>query len=119
MGHEKTIVDASTPEAIAVAIKKVNSTPSLRIRTGAEALWKIFNAPNHSLPRRELEKQFGALDLHFGWFCRRVAEELGANSPDAFALVDYDENEDDGRLLSLKPSVAAAIREAKMPRNSS
>lgn len=113
MGHEKTVVDASSPAAISAAIRKVNSTPGLRIQPGAKALWKIFNAQKHTIGRIELENHFGALDLHFGWFCRRVAEELGANDPDVFALVDYSTDEGGSQLLTLKPAVAAAMADGK------
>jgi hypothetical protein len=106
----KTIVDASEPAAIAKAIKLVNQTPGLRIRTGAEALWRIFKAPGHTLARSELEKEFGALDLHFGWFCRRVAEELGVDDPDTFALCDSSKDEDGDQLLTLKHSVVVAFQ---------
>jgi len=103
----KTIVDTAAPANIAKAIKKVNQTPGLRIKTGAEALWALYKAPNHSLSRIDLDEKFGALDLHFGWFCRRVAEELGANEPNSFALVDCSEN---NQILTLKPSVVAAMQ---------
>jgi hypothetical protein len=109
MGHNKTVVDASAPAAITAAIMEVKSTPGLRIQPGIDALWKIFQAANHSMPRAELEKQFGALDLHFGWFCRRVAEQLGANEPDAFALVDHSTDANGDAVLTLKPAVVSAM----------
>jgi hypothetical protein len=116
MSKETTVVDSSPPEVIARAIKKVNQTPGLRIRTGTEALWKLFKAPGHALPRSEMEESFGALDLHFGWFCRRVAEELGANAPNALALVDCSTTEHEDQLLTLKSSVVAAMAGAPKQR---
>lgn len=110
MGHQTTIVDTASPEAIAQAIRTVNQTPSLRIKPGTDALWALFKAPDYLLPRLQLEKQFGALDLHFGWFCRRVAERLGVNAPDALALVDYSVDADGRQMLTLKPSVVAAMK---------
>lgn len=107
MGHETTVVDFASPDAVAAAIKKVNQTPGLRIEPGINALWTIHKAGK--IRRTDLEKQFGALDLHFGWFCRRVAEELGANEPDALALVDYLDDAEGYQVLSLKPSIAAAL----------
>jgi hypothetical protein len=109
MSTSKTVVDSAPPDEIAKAIKKVNQTPGLRIRTGAEALWTLYKAPSHSMLRSQMDEKFGALDLHFGWFCRRVAEELGANDPDTLALVD---SSDSGakQVLTLKASVAAAMR---------
>lgn len=56
-----------------------------------------------------MEQQFGAFDLHFGWLCRRVAELLGSNDPDALALVDYSKTDDGTQLLTLKPAVVAAL----------
>jgi hypothetical protein len=109
MGYEITIIDTSAPEAIAKAIQEVNRTPGLRIEPGIKALWALYRAPGHQLARSELEKSFGALDLHFGWFCRRVAERLGANEPDAFALVDYAADEAGEKVLRLKASVVAAL----------
>jgi hypothetical protein len=109
MGKETTIVDASEPESIAKAIRMVNATPGLRIQPGIEALWAIYNAPDHAMTRSSIEKEFGAFDLHFGWFCRRVAEELGANNPDVLALVDYTADESGSQVLKLKPSVVAAM----------
>lgn len=110
MGHEKTVVDTSDPAAIAAAIMKVKSTPSLRIQPGINALWKIFKAPEHSLLRAELDEQFGGFDLHFGWFCKRVAEQLGADEPDVLALVDYSTDASGQQVLTLKPGVVAAMR---------
>jgi hypothetical protein len=104
-----TIVDASDPKAIVAAIKTVNQTPGLRIEPGARALFRLFQAPGHTLTRPELEKEFGALDLHFGWFCRRVAEELGEIDPDSFALVDSIREDDGTQRLTLKPSVVEAM----------
>jgi hypothetical protein len=65
------------------------------------------------MARSLIEKQYGAFDLHFGWFCRRVAEELGANNPDVLALVDYTTDENGSQILKLKTSVAAAMSGAK------
>jgi hypothetical protein len=113
MGHETTVVDSSSPAAIIEAIKKVNRTPGLRIQPGIEALWAIFKAPNHTMLRSDLESQFGAFDLHFGWFCRRVAEELGAKDPDVLALVDSSTAVDGRQVLTLKPAVVAAMLGAK------
>jgi hypothetical protein len=107
MGHETTVVDFASPEAVAAAIKKVNQTPGLRIEPGINALWTIHKAGQ--IRRKDLEKQYGAFDLHFGWFCRRVAEELGANDPDALALVDYSTDDEGYQVLSLKASIAAAL----------
>ena len=109
MGKEWTVVDTSSPELIAKAIKKINATPGLRIEPGIKALWDIYNAPDHAMTRSAIETKYGAFDLHFGWFCRRVAEELGANNPDVLALVDYTADESGSQLLKLKPSVVAAM----------
>ena len=84
MGTRQTTVDASSPAQIAKAIVKVNQALGLR-HTGLIALWKLYYAPNHTSRRAELEKEFGLLENHFGLFCRRVAEELGVNDPDALA----------------------------------
>ena len=109
MAGDSTVVDRSSPAAISAAIKRVNSTPGLRIEPGIKALWKLHRAPNHSMLRSEMDAQFGALDLHFGWFCRRVAEELGANNPDPLALVDYSADSEGRQVLTLKPAVVAAL----------
>ncbi len=109
MGHGITVVDSSSPIAIAEAIKRVNRTPGLRIQPGIDALWMIFKAPHNTIKRAALEAKLGALDLHFGWFCRRVAEELGVNNPDALALVDYATDDDGDQVLTLKPAVVAAM----------
>jgi hypothetical protein len=102
------IIDNSSPEAIWAAMQKVNQTRGLRDRTGIEALWRVFRAPHYSMPYEQLVAQFGAPNLHFGWFCRRVAEELGVNDPGEFALMDR--SSEDGQLvLTLKPSVVAAL----------
>jgi hypothetical protein len=106
----QTKVDASSWVQIAKAIQKVNQSPGPRTRNGADALWKLYQAPNHTLARADLEKEFGALDLHFGWFCRRVAEELGANNPDALTLVNSSQDENGSQSFTLKSSVVAAIK---------
>ena len=109
MGTQITVVDKASPKEIRDAIKKVNQTPGLRIKTGADALWAMFNAPNHSMSRAAVDAKFGAFDLHFRRFCRRVAEELGANEPDVLALVDYSIPGTGDQILTLKPSVVAAM----------
>jgi hypothetical protein len=103
-------VDVSPPYMIASAIRKVSKTPGLRIKPGSEVLWALFNAPEHSLPRAALAEKH-QVDLHFGWFCKRVAEELGAGSPDTLALVDVSTGPDGAQTLTLKPAVAAAMAE--------
>jgi hypothetical protein len=108
-GIMTNIIDNSSPEAIWTAIHKVNQTPGLRDRTGIEALWRVFHAPHRSLPYEQLVAQFGAPNLHFGWFCRRVAEELGISNPGEYALMDRSTSEDGRLLLTLKPSVVAAL----------
>jgi hypothetical protein len=75
VGTHQTIVDSSSPAQIAKAIVKVNQTTGLR-RTGIDVLWKLYYAPNHTLTRAELEKEFGLIENHFSVFCRGVAEEL-------------------------------------------
>jgi hypothetical protein len=109
MGTHPTIVDASSPAQIARAIVKVNKTFGLH-RAGMDVLWKLYYAANHTLTCAELEREFGLLEDHFGLFCRRVAEELGANGPDAFALVNSSEDDAGFQVVTLKPSVVAAIQ---------
>jgi hypothetical protein len=113
MGKETTVVDRSDLQSISRAIRKINATPGLRIQPGIDALWALYNSPDHTMTRSSIEKQYGAFDLHFGWFCRRVAEELGANNPDVLALVDYATDEAGSQILKLKASVAAAMSGAK------
>jgi hypothetical protein len=60
-----------------------------------------------------MDDRDGVLDLHFGWFCRRVAEELGVEEPDALALVDYWTDAEGRQMLTLKPSVVLALAPAK------
>lgn len=109
-------IDTSSPEAISQAIKKVNQTPGLRDRTGIEALWHVFYSPDHTMPYDELVAQFGAPNLHFGWFCRRVAELLGANNPAEYALMNHSTSADGKTLLlTLKPSVVAALKTKVKP----
>jgi hypothetical protein len=110
------IIDNSSPEEISKAIHKVNQTPGLRDRAGIEALWKVFHAPHSSMPYDELVAQFGAPNLHFGWFCRRVAEELSVNDPAEYALMDRSTSADGKLLLTLKPSVVAALSTKVKPR---
>jgi hypothetical protein len=113
MGKETTIVDRSDPQSISRAIRKINATPGLRIQPGIDALWALYRSPDHTKTRASIEKEFGAFDLHFGWFCRRVAEELGANNPDALALVDYATDQAGSQVLKLKASVVAAMSGAE------
>jgi hypothetical protein len=110
MGKNATIVDTSDPESIVRAIQKIKTTPGLRIKPGFDALRALYNAPGHTMIRSAIEKEYGAFDLHFGWFCRRAAEELGDSDPDALALVDYATDEAGSQLLTLKPSVVAAMK---------
>ena len=109
MGTQQTIVDASSPDQIAKAIVTVNQALGLR-QIGLDALWKLYYAPNHTMTRAELEIRFGLLEDHFGLYCRRVAEELGANDPDALALVNSSQDENGSQSFTLKSSVVAAIK---------
>jgi hypothetical protein len=109
MGTRQTTVDASSPAQIAKAIVKVNQALGLR-HIGLDTLWKLYYAPNHTLMRAELEIEFGVLEDHFGLYCRRVAEALGANDPDALSLVNSSSDEHGFEVLTLKPSVVTAIK---------
>jgi hypothetical protein len=109
MGTHEIIVDASSPAQIAKAIVTVNQTLGLR-HIGLDALWKLYYAPNHTMTRAELEIRFGLLEDHFGLYCRRVGEELGANDPDALALVNSSQDEHGVVVLTLKPSVVTPIK---------
>src|SRR3984893_15072760 len=110
MGTQQTIVDASSPDQIAKAIVTVNQALGLR-QIGLDALWKLYYAPDHTMTRAELEIKFGLLEDHFGLYCRRVAEELGADdAPDALALVNSSQDGDRVEFLTLKPSVVTAIK---------
>ncbi len=105
----KTIVDDAPPVMIAQAIKTVNNTPGLRIKTGLEALWVIYKAPQHQIDRSHLQEKFGAFNAHFGWFCRRVAEQVGDTEPGEFALVDQSTGAEGQTIFTLKPSVVLAM----------
>jgi hypothetical protein len=109
MAMREPLVETSAPARIAKAIVTANKThgPS---HCGIDVLWKLYYATNHTLSRVELEQEFGVLDNRFGLFCRHVALELGAVDPDPLALVDAAPAEDGRQLLTLKPSVVAAIR---------
>jgi hypothetical protein len=108
MGADQIIVDSSSPAHIAKAIVRVNRT-ELR-HAGLDALWKLYHAPQHTLTKTEFEREFGLLDDHFGLYCRRVAEELGANDPDPLPLVTSSQDEYGNRMITLKPSVVTAIK---------
>src|ERR1700724_1744276 len=88
----QTTIDLRSPAHIAEAIVKVNKTFGLH-RTGMNVLWKLYYAPNHALTRAELQKEFGLLEDHFGLFCRRVTQVLGADDSDALALVNSSQDE--------------------------
>jgi hypothetical protein len=103
-------VDASSPKQIADAIKTVNQTLELRSKVGITILWDLFDAPNHTLTRTDIEAKHGdVLDLHFGWFCQRVAGELGDANPPAFALTNHLIDGEKPQVFTLKPSVVAAM----------
>ena len=57
MGKQVTIVDTSPPEAISAAIKTVNTTKNLRLKPGIEALWALYKAPGHALPRKVMAEK--------------------------------------------------------------
>jgi hypothetical protein len=69
--------------------------------------------------RSAIDAREGVLNLHFGWICQlcqlcqRVAEELGDQIPEALARVSYSENENGQQVLTLKPSVVAALTPSK------
>ena len=87
MGTQRSTIDSHSPAQIAKAIVKVNAAPELR-RAGLSALWRLYHAPEHSLSRVELENEFGLLEKHFGLYSRGVAQQLGVDNPDEFALVN-------------------------------
>jgi hypothetical protein len=108
------LVDDCEPSAIGAAVAKVSRTPGLRIRPGEEAKWDLYDAPDRTLPRNELKAKYRALNAHFGMFCRRVVEELGDLQPRPFALADSSTDDAGRALLTLKPTVVAAIRARRM-----
>ena len=109
MGTHPTIVDASSSAQIAKAIVKVNRVLGLG-HTGLTVLWKLYFAPDHTMTRAELEVEFGVLADHFGLYCRRVAEELGIIEPKALPLVTCSREGQGFEIITLKPSVVAAIQ---------
>jgi hypothetical protein len=109
MGTHPTIVDASSSAQIAKAIVKANEALGLG-HAGLTVLWKLYYAPDHTMTRAELEVEFGVLADHFGLYCWRVAEELGASDPDALALVNHSLDDQGFEIITLKPSVVAAIQ---------
>jgi hypothetical protein len=102
MAMQEPLVETSSPVQIARAIVTANKTHGLG-RSGIDVLWKLYYATDHTLSRAELEQEFGVLENHFGLFCQHV-------DPDPLALVDFAPAEDGRQLLTLKPSVVAAIR---------
>jgi tellurite resistance protein TerB len=109
MGADHIAVDSRSPEQIARAIVKVNESPEMR-QAGLDVLWKLYYASLHTLTRPELEREFGVLADHFGLYCRRVAEELGATGVDALPLVTCSREGQGFEIITLKPSVVAAIQ---------
>jgi hypothetical protein len=108
MGAPPNIVDLCSPARIAEAIVKVNQVPELR-HAGLGVLWKLYYAAEHSLTRLELESAGGELENHFGLYCRRVAEELGATALDALPLVNSSRGNHGLEVITLKPAVVTAI----------
>jgi hypothetical protein len=115
MGATQNVVDLSSPARIAKAIVKVNRMPELR-RAGLDVLWKLYYAAGNTLPRRELERDFGGLEDHFGLYCRRVAEELGGTKFDTIPLVNGSQDDEGLEIVTLKRTVVSAIREHAFPK---
>jgi hypothetical protein len=109
MGTHPTIVDASSSAQIAKAIVKANQVMGLG-DTGLTVLWKLYYAPDHTMTRAELEVEFGVLADQFGLYCWRVAEELRTSDPDPLALVNHSLDDQGFEIITLKPSVVAAIQ---------
>jgi hypothetical protein len=111
-------IDSSAPAEIYSAIQKVNSTPGESTKLGLKALWWLRNAPNHTLSHDELMARSRGIQLHLGWICQRVAERLGVEEPQEYALCDKSRAPDGKLLLTLKPSVvkAMSIAAPKKPR---
>jgi hypothetical protein len=106
-----TAVDRATPEQIREAIQMVQNNPATYSKVGLSVAWELANAPDHRRSRSELEAKFGdVLDLHFGWFSRRVAEALGDPDPPAFALADKRDDDALGGLFVLKNNVVKALK---------
>jgi hypothetical protein len=109
MAAQQSIIDASSTIDLAKAIVEVNRSPELR-QAGLAALWALYYAPRHTLPRVRLEREFGLLADHFGAYARRVAEELGGEEPDSLPLVNSWFDGHGVEMITLKPSVVTAIR---------
>jgi hypothetical protein len=109
MGAQQSIIDASSTIDLAKAIVAVNRSPELR-QAWLAALWALYYAPRHTLPRVRLEREFGLLADHFGAYARRVAEELGGEEPHSIPLVNSWFDEHGVEMITLKPSVVTAIR---------
>ena len=109
MGAQQNVIDVSLTIEIAKAIVVVNQNSDLR-QAGLAAMWRLYYAPKHTLARVSLEGEFGVLADHFGAYARRVAEELGAEEPDALPLVNSWLDEHGVEMITLKPPVVTAIR---------
>lgn len=106
---EKSVVDLATPEQVAAALKAVNKDTNRRSTHGMQVLWELYGAPGYRMATRDLEAKYGGINTNFGWLCKRVAEELGSQEPDEFALADRSEDEHGYQVLTLKPNVVAAM----------
>lgn len=104
-----SVVDSSSPAEIKAAIMSVQADPQKRSEVGIKALWALFRAPDRTLPHDQLVTEFKAPEWHFGWFCKRVAEDLGDNDPTEYALTDRWTAPDGRWMLRLKPSVVKAM----------
>jgi hypothetical protein len=109
MGTQQSVIDISSTIEIANAIVEVNRSPDLR-QAGLAALWCLYYAPQHTLTRVKLEREFGVLADHFGAYARRVAEELGSEKPDELPLANSWLDAHGVEMITLKPSVVTAIR---------
>ncbi|WP_132249221.1 hypothetical protein [Methylobacterium segetis] len=118
MGYEQTPVDTSDPGVIIHAIESVNEAPKLRSDYGLKTLWRLYGAPGYAMLRCDLDDR-QTLDLYFGWFCCRVAELLGMSDPDALVLVAHTDDGEGRQILTLKPSIVAALVPAKRGRKAS
>jgi hypothetical protein len=108
LGAEEAIRETGSLEALSQALFLVSESGSLRIRPGIQALRALLEAPDHCLPRAEIEHRYGPVEQAFHWFCRRVADELQSD-PGALTLVDESHCPEGRQVWTLKSAVVAAL----------
>ncbi|MFP3944668.1 MAG: hypothetical protein ACLFWF_12280 [Alphaproteobacteria bacterium] len=104
-------IDQASPRELCDALLSAQPGKGYqRSNEGLKILLDLYRADDNRLPYDQADGGRNTLEAHFGWVCRRTAEQLGDQSPEPFALCNTYTDEHGIKWLALKPNVVEALK---------